>query len=693
MCGIAGIVNFSGVDDWDEGQLRYTLGDMAQSMAHRGPDDSGVYIVGETSSDGANNSCMRRGGVNGESVSGIDVSGVSCGLAHRRLSIIDLAGGSQPMVNPATGSSICYNGECYNFKDLRRELENRGHSFRTQSDTEVVLHLYDEYGADCVKKMRGMFAFAVWQPTKGCLFLARDRMGQKPLYYALHKGRFIFASECKAILRYPGFPRRADLAAISRYLLLQYVPAPASGFADIKQLEPASCVTVTVENYKRIEPVRYWYIPERVSFAGSIEEAAEQLRYELKEAVRMRMISDVPLGGFLSGGIDSTVVVGLMSRLIAGPVISCAMGFKEQNYNELGWAEQAAKAFNTQHYQQMVEANCQQTVESLSYFYDEPFADCSALPSYHLARLARQYVTVALTGDGGDECFGGYDRYKAMYLAERVSNNRLLLWLARRGFWQKIPAGEHRSRLRAVKRFMEAAALPAASRYLKWMAVFDPDMLGDMLSDMPGESMAGGRALSGGCGNHNMGDDCDWDALRGYFENDNGSGDSNGYGGGEKDYTDAERARQAMYYDGNNYLPGDLNVKVDRASMAVGLELRCPFEDHKVVELAYSMPVRFRHNGRESKRVLRNAFAELIPESIKKRPKMGFGVPVGRWFRGELRDMFVDTVLSERALQRGYFRREAIERLLAENDSNREDHGHRLWALLMLELWHRNYID
>ncbi len=632
MCGIAGIISFDSSKPITTDELQR----MAAALVHRGPDESGIYLDSRTG---------------------------HCGLAHRRLSIIDLAGGQQPLANEDQTVWICYNGECYNFPQLRRDLEALGHKFKTNCDTEVIVHLYEQYGSHCVDHIRGMFAMAIWDCARRQLFLARDRMGQKPFYYGMHRGRFIFASECKAILQIHGFPRRPDRRAIGQYLLLQYVPYPQTGFADIKQLPPAHTLTLSVDNFNKPTPSRYWSIPTEPTFEGSISDAAEQLRSELTDATKMRMISDVPLGAFLSGGLDSTIVVGLMSRLDSNRVKTCSIGFEESLYNELPYARLAAKRFNCDHSERMVQPNCLETIEKLSYYYDEPFADCSALPTFHLSHVARARVTVALTGDGADECFGGYDRYKAMKISQQFNTALLLKWLARQRFWDRLTTGEHRSRLRNIKRFVQATPLPPSQRYLKWLAVFDPDMFAALLR---GDGLtAPGQ-----------------DYLDRYFKKNNAFSS-------EPDRVMA----QAMLADGNTYLPGDLNTKIDRASMSIGLELRCPFQDHKVVELAYSLPTCYRHSGKTSKYVLRRACADLLPGKINRRAKKGFGVPVGQWFRRELRQMFTDTVLSARALDRGYFQQQAIESLLMENDQKHDDHGHRLWSLLMLELWHRRYID
>jgi len=614
---------------------------LGEALAHRGPDDSGWYLDGRTG---------------------------RCGLAHRRLAVIDVAGGKQPMSNEDGRVWAVYNGECYNFQELRGELEKQGHRFRTRSDTEAVVHLYEQRGAGCVEAMRGMFALAVWDERRGQLFLARDRLGKKPLYYTRHEGRFIFASECKALVQVAGMPRTADRQAVLHYLLLGYVPGPRSAFAGIRQLPAAHVLTVEAGKGETAAPKRYWSLPTEEGYAGTRAQAAEEVRATLEEAVRLRLVSDVPLGAFLSGGLDSTIVVGLMRQAGQSPIRTCSIGFREEGYNELEWAGLVARLYETEHHEHVVGAECLETIEKLSYHFDEPFADSSALPTYHLCRAARGHVTVALSGDGGDECFGGYDRYRALAWAERVRRGRVLRFLARQRLWHLLPAGEHHSRWHRLRRLLAGANLPPARRYLKWVSVFDPDLLAELCSE---EWLAQGVSA-----------EALWTTLDGYFPPGAGAG-----GGAER------LIRQAMLADGRMYLAGDINTKVDRASMAVGLEVRCPFQDQEVMELAYRLPTAWRHDGRVSKVILREACRDLVPKEVGARRKMGFGVPVGRWFRGELRALFRDVVLSPQALRRGYFYSRAIEKLLEENDGRRADHGARLWSLLMLELWHQRYID
>ncbi|MBI9016477.1 MAG: asparagine synthase (glutamine-hydrolyzing) [Phycisphaerae bacterium] len=621
MCGIAGIINFDTTNPVTASQLQA----MADSLEHRGPDELSFYLADDN----------------------------SWGLAHSRLAIIDIAGGSQPMVSDDGRYYISYNGECYNFRQLRDELQQEGFSFKTDCDTEVVLAAYIAWGPDCVQRFNGMFAIAIWDSIERRLFIARDRLGQKPLYYANHDGQFIFASECKAILTLPDFPRRLDKSALGQYLLLQYTDGDSTGFADIKQLPPAHCAFIT-ESAIKIK--KYWQIPQQPTFQGTIEEAAKLLREKLEQAVRLRMISDVPLGAFLSGGLDSTIIVGLMSQLSDGPVKTCSIGFEDELYNELPFARRVADKFKCDHQEYIVKPDCANVIGKLAHHYDSPFADCSALPTYHLSLMARQRVTVALTGDAGDECFGGYDRYKAMAMSQKIYKNVILRKLAGMKIWQKLPSGEHRSRAKKLKRFLAGAAMPADYRYLNWLSVFNPQFLEFFLT-FPAD-------ISG------------WSkAVRRPFQQTNSP------------------VSAAMLSDINCYLPGDLNVKTDRASMAHSLELRSPFQDHQVAEFAFSLPPNYRNDGKNNKKILRLACFDLIPRDIASRAKAGFGVPVGKWFRSELRDIFVDTCLSKRAISRGLFHEKALEDLLKANDKGTDDHGHKLWSLLMLELWQRSWLD
>ena len=599
---------------------------MADSLTPRGPDDSGITRAEDS----------------------------SWGLAHRRLAIIDPGHGQQPM-SLDDELFITYNGECYNFAELRAELSERGHKFFTNCDTEVVLHLYREYGPECVRKMRGMFALAIWNKRKRELFLARDRLGQKPLYYALNKGRFVFGSEIKSILASRDFSRRVNLSVISNYLVLGYTGGLKTAFKNIQQLGPGHYLLIKNDNIGNLPPVKYWSVDEREKFSGTFSEAIEAVRETLRRSVKMRMISDVPLGAFLSGGIDSSIIVGLMSRECSRPVKTCSIGFLEQAYNELDFARCAAEKFGCEHFEHVVSPNCAETIETLAGIYDDPFADSSALPTWHLSKMTRQHVTVTLSGDGGDECFGGYDRYRAALMAERLRRLGLLRKLAGLGIWQKLPGINLHGRLTRLKRFLASANLEPDAAYLNWLGIFQLEQLRKLCL----EDIYKGFA-------------CDWSELL---------------------RTGEDGAARAMRADLEAYLPGDLNVKVDRASMAHGLEVRCPFQDHELVELAFSLPRQYRINGKTGKIILRKAFGDMLPGKITDRGKRGFGVPVGSWFNHNLREILLDNILSQKALERNYFEQAALEKLWLEHKSGRADHGQRLWALLMLELWHRRYID
>jgi len=636
MCGIAGILNFNA-----PATTRDELARMATVLAHRGPDGSGVYL---------------------------DANTAACGLAHRRLAVIDLATGDQPMANEDRTLHLVYNGECYNFKSLRRDLQAAGHRFRTQSDTEVILHLYEQYGPDCPTHLRGMFAFALWDQTKQQLFLARDRIGQKPLYYAHAAGRLLFASEPKALLQADAFDARPDYHALAHYLLLGYVAPTQSAFADVHQLGPAQTLTINRRTVDSAQPVTYWSPPQEPTFTGTLDDAADAVRSTLADAVRLRMVSDVPLGAFLSGGIDSTIVVGLMTHAADHPVQTCSIGFAQRLYNELPYAAHAARRFHCDHHEHLVTPNCHTAIDQLSRFYDEPFADSSALPSWYLAHVARQHVTVALTGDGGDEAFGGYDRYRALRLTNTIQKHRTLHWLARRRLWQHLPTAEHHSTAHRLARLLAAIDRPADQRYLQWVALFQPDLLEQLLTESFIEQTAPADTL--------------WQTFQPHFTSQP-----------RHEPPASHLMRQAITLDTALYLPGDLNTKTDRAAMAIGLELRCPFQDHLLLELAASLPTAYRHNGRIGKRVLRHACSDLLTHHATNRPKQGFAVPVGQWFRADLRDLFCDTVLSDRALARQLFRPDALRRLLAQNDTRQHDQGQKLWALLMLELWFQRYID
>jgi asparagine synthase (glutamine-hydrolysing) len=634
MCGIAGIVGLHSLI------AKRAIQPALDAQRHRGPDDWGVW------------------------------SDVRCALGHRRLAIIDLSeAGRQPLSNEDGTVWITFNGEIYNFQTLRRRLEELGHQFRTRTDTEVIVHAYEEWGTDCLLRLRGMFAFGIWDARRRRLFLARDRVGKKPLFYTRQPGtraagaRFLFASELQGLLADPEVPREVDSASIDAYLSWGYVPAPHTAFRSIRKLPPAHWLTLdlTPEGPAvRIE--RYWSLAYGPKWRGSAAEAAEELRERLTEAVRLRLISDAPLGAFLSGGIDSSIVVGLMARLSDRPVKTFSIGFEDAAYNELGHARRIAERWGTEHHEFVVQPDALEILPRLVRHYGEPYADSSAVPTFYLSQLTRRHVTVALNGDGGDESFAGYDRYLGNRVAERVCRlpgSRLAAALMAQALPDSL---DPKHRLRQVRRFLTAAHQPMARRYARWVTFFTDDAKAALytrdfrcsLMDEPREC---------------------W--VESLFA-----------GAGGLDSLDA-----AMAVDVESYLPFDLLVKVDITSMANSLEARSPFLDLEVMELAARLPVSLKARGGSGKYLLKRAFADLLPPQNVHRRKMGFGAPIGQWFRGPLRELLSDSLLSDRGLARGYFRPAELNRLVAEHLTRQGDHTYPLWSLLMLELWHQEMID
>ncbi|WP_435015349.1 asparagine synthase (glutamine-hydrolyzing) [Tundrisphaera sp. TA3] len=637
MCGICGAA-------WaDPGR---PLGDdalaaMVSRLRHRGPDDSGTYRDAHAA------------------------------LGFRRLSIVDLPGGHQPLSNEDGTVWVVFNGEIYNFPALRRRLEARGHTLRSTGDTEVLVHLYEDEGPGLFSHLRGMFAIAIWDVPRRKLVLGRDRLGQKPLLYRREPGRISFASELKSLLVGSDAPRRIDPIALDRYLTYGYVPHPTSILEGFHKLPPAH---LAIWQDDRMELRRYWDPDWGREERRPAAEDAERLRSLLDESVREQMIADVPLGSFLSGGVDSTIITGLMQRASDRPVKTFSIGFGDPAFDESRFAELAAKRLGTEHHAFRIEPRAWETLPALADQFDEPFADSSALPTWQVARMAREQVTVALTGDAGDELFAGYDRYRAVSLAARLDRlpaairRFLAVPLAR-----AVPASSRaKTRLRRVRRWLEAVGEPPEGRYLRWVGMFDETARAGLYSDAFLDDLA--RAA------------------------DDRPGEADPASLLERGFAAApgrDPVTRATIVDLLTYLPGDLLVKVDMASMAHSLECRSPFLDHRVVELALAMPVdrKLRWRGGRSKVVLKQAFADLLPREIRDRRKMGFGVPLDRWFRNELAGELRAVLLDRAALDRGLFRPEAVERMVAEHISGRRDHAYRLWALLMLELWSLRYLD
>jgi asparagine synthase (glutamine-hydrolysing) len=629
MCGISGKLYF------DSTRLveREVLERMNASLAHRGPDDAGIYCAG------------------------------AVGLAHRRLSVIDLSpAGHQPMANEDGTIWIVFNGEIYNFLSLRPDLVQRGHRFRSQTDTEVILHLYEEVGPECVHRLRGMFAFAIWDAPRRRLFLARDRLGKKPLCYQQDGAAFRFASEVKAILQDPQVDPRPDPQGIAQYLTYGFLPGAASAFQGVKKLPPAHSL---VCQDGRVEVVRYWRLRRDRKEQRSEAEWGEAILSHLTEAVRLRLISDVPLGAFLSGGIDSSAVVALMSRVAGGSVKTFSIGFEEPEYDELAYARQVAARFGTEHHELVVRPDAVALLPKLAWHYDEPFADSSAVPTYCVAEMTRRYVTVALNGDAGDENFGGYDRYLANRLAasfDRVPGAGLARRLIRAGLALGPPGGRRTSLLYRGRRFLEGLTEVPERRYAHWLCRFTGQRRGGLCAP---------EFLSA------VGERDELETLLAlYRESD------------APDFGDA-----TLGVDAALYLPDDLLVKVDIASMAHSLEARSPFLDHEFMEFAATIPFELKVRGRVKKYILKRALAGLLPEPILRRPKMGFGVPIDHWLRHELSELAHETLLGSAARSRGYFRQETVRRVLDEHMRGRASWHDLLWSLLILELWHRTYID
>jgi len=627
MCGITGFVNAGGAP-----ADRSVLEAMNHAILHRGPDEDGFYLH--------------------ENV----------GLAMRRLSIIDLASGQQPIHNADKTKWIVFNGEIYNYQLLREDLEKRGYDLYTKSDTEVVIALYDEFGPDCLQHLRGMFAMAIWDDTEKTLFLARDRVGKKPILYSLQpNGDLIFGSEFRALLEHPAVGREVDMQAIDSYFSYLCVPAPQTAFKHIRKLEPGHWLRWKAG---RVETRRYWQPDFSKKVKITETEAIEETTRILRESTRLRMISEVPLGAFLSGGVDSSTIVALMAQESGQPVKTFSIGFEEEDFSELKYARRVAEHVGAEYHEFIVRPNALEVLPTLVEHYGEPYADSSAIPTYYVSKETRAYVTVALNGDGGDESFAGYERYVAMRIAEKY--NRVPASL-RKVFVETpvglLPSSElKRSRFRDAKRFLKAANLPRTERYFRWMSTFNREAKAGLYTP-EFASEINGRDPSG--------------ILDKWFAIANGTGT-----------LDA-----TMLTDQMTYLPNDLLVKVDIASMANSLEARSPFLDHKVIEFAASLPENLKMRGFETKSLLKKVAARLVPKEVIYRRKMGFGVPVGAWFRGEMKSFVSEVLLSERSRKRGIVRADALERYVREHTTGERDHAFQLWTLLMLELWFQRFID
>jgi asparagine synthase (glutamine-hydrolysing) len=596
---------------------------MCDVIRHRGPDDQGFMVA-----DGA-------------------------ALGMRRLSIIDLSGGRQPIRNEDGTVWVVFNGEIYNYRELRHDLTRLGHAFYTDTDTETIVHAYEEWGEQAFSRLRGMFGIALWDRTSKTLLLARDRVGIKPLHYAIRGGRLWFGSEIKSILASGEIEPALDPSALDNFLSFLYTPADQSIFQGIRKLPPGHLLRwhggeTSIE--------RYWKLPAAESFTGSEDDAVDALEECLADAVRSHLVSDVPIGALLSGGIDSSLVVGLMVRASSRAINTFSIGFDEPAYDELDGARRVADAFGTDHHEYVVRPQAVSILEDLVEHFDEPFADASAIPTWYVCQMARRHVTVVLSGDGGDELFGGYDRYLPH---PRVAQFDRIAGSAGRSFanalWRWVPHGAR------GKNFLRHVAQDARGRYADSVGFFQPDEKRALLSPDLNRAIAQ---------RHVQNFEQRFDRFAGL-----------------------SWPAQMMAVDFETYLPEDILTKIDRMSMAHSIESRVPLLDHEVVSLAATLPSSMKIRGRERKRVLKRVAARVLPHEVLTRPKRGFGVPLDVWFRGQLRDVCRDLLGSPRTRQRGYFQPQVVDRLLREHVEGRRDHTLRLWQLIVFELWHREYLD
>ena len=625
MCGICGILNGDGkpVD-------RNLLVEMNGTLKHRGPDDEGFYMNGHV------------------------------GLGHRRLSIIDLHTGHQPILNEDDTIAIVFNGEIYNFSLLKRELEAKGHLFKTKTDTEVILHGYEEWGVRCVERLRGMFAFAIWDQNNETLFMARDRLGIKPLYYFSDSTKLAFASELKAIIEDRTIPRDINLEALSDYFSFGYIPSPKSIFRKIHKL-PAGHYLLHRRNSTSV--MKYWDIAFNPDPCVSEDGWRDRIIEALEESIRIRLISDVPLGAFLSGGIDSSLVVALMTQLMNKPVVTNSLGFSIQAYDELAYARETSALFNTQHNEYVVSPDAVDVVDRLSWFFDEPFADSSAIPTYYVSKMARRNVTVALSGDGGDENFAGYRRYFYDRLENQIRSVMPERFRARiiRSLAGIYPKADRLPQYLRAKTLLTNLSHDPVYGYFNTMSHFLPEMKQRLFS----------RDLKNSIGDYHS-----IEVFRRHYEACD---------------TDDPLSR-TQYVDFHTYLVDDILTKVDRASMANSLEVRVPVLDHEFVECIAGIPSELKLKGRQAKYIFKRASERLLPDAILNRRKMGFVVPVGQWLKKELQPLVRETILGEEFRQRGLFDARYVEWLWKQHVSGLRDFTQPLWALLSFELWAKRFL-
>jgi asparagine synthase (glutamine-hydrolysing) len=637
MCGICGFLSLNGDYNVTEDILRQ----MTSAQRHRGPDDEGYLCE----------------------------AGV--GLGFRRLAILDLTpAGHQPMSNEDGTVWLVFNGEIYNFQDLVPTLEQAGHRFRSRSDSEVIIHAYEQWGTECLQRFVGMFAFAIWDSRKRTIFLARDRMGEKPLYYWSDGSHFAFSSEVKALLSLPTVPRELNLHALQSYLVYEYVPSPESIFTGIRKLPAAHFLKFQLDGSAQgrqttdWDPQQYWDVrfQESEESRRSVDDYAQELRELLKKAVARCLISDVPLGVFLSGGLDSSSIVAMMTEVSNTRPKTFSIGFAEKTYNESDYAQIVARHFDTEHHVEILNPDANDLIHTIANILDEPFADASALPTYLVSRMARQHVTVALSGDAGDELFAGYDWYRAQRFAS-ATIDRLPTQLGQRlsTFASHIPPTPQKKGMRDItRRFLEVAILPREMQHTRWQTFWQDDDLAHLLTIPENERSAAVDprflALFAASGSLHSLD-------------------------------------QQQYADLKRYLPDDILFKVDRMSMAVSLETRGPLMDYKLVEFAARLPMELRLNGLSTKYLLKRAMRDILPQQILRRPKLGFNIPYKNWLRNELSDLLQDALSPARLRQQGIFQPLYVQKLIQEHKEGVRDHAHKLWQLLIFQLWSERYLS
>ena len=630
MCGITGIFDTRSGSPIN----RTVLQRMNDSQLHRGPDEGNLHIE----------------------------PGV--GLGHRRLSIIDIATGQQPLFNEDGSVVVIFNGEIYNYQQLIPELQALGHVFHTKSDTEVIVHAWEAWGAECVKRFRGMFAFALWDRNRQTFFMARDRLGVKPMYYALlDDGNLLFGSELKSILAHGGLRREIDPLAVEQYFALGYVAEPRTIFKQAKKLPPAYMLTLQ-RGQPMQEPVAYWDVKFSLDNPISEPDGQSELVERLRESVRLRMIAEVPLGAFLSGGVDSSAVVAVMAGMSQEPVNTCSIGFDNPVFNESDFAQKVADRYHTNHRLEVVKSDDFDLIDTLARLYDEPYADSSAIPTYRVCQLARKHVTVALSGDGGDESFGGYRRYRMHLVEERM---RAVLPQSVRGpmfglLGRVYPKGDWAPRMFRAKTTFEGLARSSVESYFHTMSILRGPMREALFS----------RSFKAELAGYNAQEVFDRHATQA------GTDDS---------------LALVQYLDLKTYLVGDINTKVDRASMAHSLEVREPLMDHELVEWLATLPSNFKIQGQETKHILKKSMEPYLPQDVLYRPKMGFAVPLADWFRGPLKQRVRDAVLGERLLATGWFNPAYLQHLVEAHQSGARDYSASLWALLMFESFLRQVVD